>query len=328
VPLRAIEEKFADSVHGRAGVGCADCHRLMESLAAERATGASRLDSIVCKTCHSEQVAQYVQSVHAKASDKVCFACHDPHGSVPFSSLRGEERQAICQQCHTAVQHDWLPQERLHFNSLECATCHSPKSRKGISFTFEAGTTGKKLEGEILEALKVGAADEIVRQVDPDGDGVAETGELLDFLQRLGGVLPDSPQLRAEVLILESYHDFSKGGTRVKQCTQCHSAQAEFYEKLFVQLPAPGGGVTSLPVERAILGQMQSARQLGDLYLLGEGRIGREDVEDVLTAMKRVGYRWIDILGVLVLLGGVGFVAGHSLLRILTISRRRRRTRP
>jgi predicted CXXCH cytochrome family protein len=324
VPLRPIE-RFADSVHGQAGVDCAACHQEMSSLAEARAGGAAQIGTVVCGNCHGVQVFQYKDSVHARASDKTCFGCHNPHANVPFRSLRGEERQAICLTCHAAVRHDWLPQQTLHFKFLECATCHSPRSRKGVSFSFEGTDSGRKLDVELLEALGEPASGNLASVVDADGNGVASSQELLAFLDRLGAKLPEPARLRPQVLILEPHHDFSKGAEQARECTQCHSGRAEFYDKLFVQLPAPGGGVTSLPVERDILGQMGAARQLGDLYLLGESRISRKNVAEVLEAIRHVGYRWIDILGLLLLLGGLGFVGLHSLLRLLTIPRRRRR---
>jgi predicted CXXCH cytochrome family protein len=325
VPMRSMGT-FARSLHGRAGIACLDCHDAMADLHAVQRSGTERLDELACKSCHTAQFVQYKDSVHARISDKLCFGCHDPHANQPFRAMRGEERQAICLQCHQNARHAWLPQEKLHMQYLECTSCHSPQSRKGISFTFEAAETGKQLGPEILQAMGFQRSEELLDDIDRDGSRVASADELIGFLQRLSERLPQTPRLRPEVLILEAYHDFSKGPEATRQCHQCHSANAEFYDKLFVQLPAPGGGVTSLAVEREILGRMQSAAQLGELYLLGESRISREDVQEIIDAFKRIGYRWIDILGVLALLGSLGFVGGHVLLRLLTIPKRR--TRP
>jgi hypothetical protein len=41
--------------------------------------------------------------------------------------------------------------------------------------------------------------------------------------------------------------------------------------------------------------------------------------------VRKVGYKWLDVIGIVFILGGLGFVSLHGLVRILTMGMRKKR---
>ncbi len=92
---------------------------------------------------------EFLSSVHTsdKIEDFTCWKCHDPH-SFSLNVRNGKSIREIvayannvCFSCHTnqnkfqllsenkkselIVQHDWLPNQGLHFNKVRCIECHN-----------------------------------------------------------------------------------------------------------------------------------------------------------------------------------------------------------
>jgi hypothetical protein len=137
---------------------CTDCH------AAGYETfphpGELRMEPMYgCLDCHSGEVTfaqyqferidtEYRASVHADLEPEgfTCWSCHNPHSYRITARNRnlGEivaYDNAICLNCHSDFnrfqlltereeiniisQHDWLPNQRLHFGSVRCIECHA-----------------------------------------------------------------------------------------------------------------------------------------------------------------------------------------------------------
>ena len=127
-----------------------------------------------------------------------------------------------------------------------------------------------------------------------------------------------------KVLVLKPSHNYTKG-TPAKDCALCHSTGAGFYSKLIMEIPEEGGGVRTLPMDKSILAGMHAISATGSFYLLGEGRLTNRDITDFLFMVRKIGYKWLDAIGILFVLGGVGFVGLHAFIRISTIKLRKRR---
>ncbi len=117
-------------------------------------------DYWTCLDCHGydENFAQYIfeeideehmKSVHYTATDGEfsCWECHDPHTYKLLTRSTAEMDQIImesnnmCLDCHgnevkfamisdrelgnLIPQHDWLPNQNLHFQSVRCLDCHA-----------------------------------------------------------------------------------------------------------------------------------------------------------------------------------------------------------
>jgi len=121
-------KRFSSSVHAITGIGCKECHDVHFL----NKTAKQRIDAPVCVRCHKETCAVYDNSVHCKKGAVSCTGCHNPHNIKTYKELNANERMAVCSHCHKDYieKHGWLPNTALHFNYLECTTCHSPRGQR------------------------------------------------------------------------------------------------------------------------------------------------------------------------------------------------------
>jgi len=149
--------QFAESNHKY--FKCTDCHS--EDYDTFPHPGRLRMEAkYACIDCHGgdetyakfkfeEIETEFQASVHATKhkDDFSCWLCHNPH--TYKISLRSEEKikdivaydNAICLDCHDNIikyqmltdkvnpdideKHSWLPNQKLHFNSVRCIECHA-----------------------------------------------------------------------------------------------------------------------------------------------------------------------------------------------------------
>jgi predicted CXXCH cytochrome family protein len=330
IPPIPSRDNYFNTVHGKNGVECIDCHADLTVLHEGTGFEVKELGTPVCANCHPRVMAEYKNSLHARVSEKICFSCHDPHSSVPFMQLNVEQRQAICTKCHDPERgHFWLPQRELHFKYLECTMCHAPQAEKGMVFYLQRINKEGKAErldyAEVAKLLGMERPD-LGKLLDSDGNGFLEDREVLAFLQLLKERSPrETIELGVRVLVLKPSHNFTDKGTKAKDCAICHSSGAKFYSKLIMEIPESGGGVRTLPMGRSILAGIHAIPVTSGFYLLGEDRLAKRDVADLLFIVRKIGYKWLDVIGVLFILGSVGFVSLHAFLRIVTIKMRKRR---
>lgn len=330
IPPIPSKDYYFTTVHGQNGVECIDCHADLTILRNGEGFEVKGLKTPVCEHCHADVMAEYKDSLHAKVSEKICFGCHDPHSSVPFTELSVEQRQAICTKCHDPERgHDWLPQKDLHFKDLECTMCHAPLAEKGMVFYLQrVNKEGKeeRLEyGEVAKLLDMDKPD-LGKLLDSDSNGFLEDREVLSFLKSLGEKgRGDQVELGVKVLVLKPSHNYTDKGTKAKDCSLCHSSRAEFYSKLIMEIPEQGGGIRTLPMDKSILVGIHAIPVTSDFYLLGESKISKRDILDILFVVRKIGYKWLDVIGIIFIVGGLGFVGFHGLVRILTIGLRKKR---
>jgi hypothetical protein len=92
-----------------------------------------------------------------------------------------------------------------------------------------------------------------------------------------------------------------------------------------MEIPEYGGGIRTLRMDKSILAGIHAISATGSFYLLGEGRLSKRDIVDFLFMVRKIGYKWLDVIGILFILGGLGFVGVHTFLRVITIKMRKRR---
>jgi predicted CXXCH cytochrome family protein len=150
-------DQFYNSVHW--SFSCLDCHdeaynefpHAMELRFAEYWT---------CMDCHGyddnfasfrfEEIDEaHMNSIHSTATegDFSCWNCHDPHSYQLLSRANKSmadiilESNNMCLECHGDIEkfrllsdrelgnivpeHDWLPNQGLHFKAVRCIECHS-----------------------------------------------------------------------------------------------------------------------------------------------------------------------------------------------------------
>ncbi|MCX5809259.1 MAG: ammonia-forming cytochrome c nitrite reductase subunit c552 [Proteobacteria bacterium] len=263
-------ETFKKTVHGKKGVSCIDCH-----------ISQKQIDDSVCISCHEELYGVYKGTSHAKKGAVRCTDCHNPHGLTPYKGLDSRERIAVCSRCHKdyLAKHSWLPNTLLHFNYLECSTCHSPGSTKSMVFYLKTKEGNKKLEltyNDIEKAL--GDKKEIESIIDRDGDGVISYKELTGFFTGLSEKLQKDIFLDSSIVVTKVYHTYSEKSRKQKVCASCHSENAPFYESMYLAIPGKDGH-TYIPVKRTILSALPTSLFI-DICLLGEKKIKVKDFKE------------------------------------------------
>ncbi len=116
VPETADMNDFQQSVHGKAGMQCTDCHQSRK-----------KPGNDICAGCHSNAGKAFAASAHGSAGDKAsCKGCHGSHSIKAAKNLT----ETVCATCHTTVYR--LYQSGVHTiggrtdkkGALLCADCH------------------------------------------------------------------------------------------------------------------------------------------------------------------------------------------------------------
>ncbi len=336
---------YWNSVHGINDIQCMDCHadlKVVKTASGFEVVSGAR----VCENCHGDIMEEYEGSQHYKASKKSCSGCHDPHSVGPFAQLTVAQRSAICLKCHkdTKEKHQWLPQQDIHFEYVECTMCHAPGAEKGIVFYLEAidnqGKERKVSYENIVKLLNLKEGTELQSVIDKNGDNILQTDEVSDFLQKLNANKEylhqkgwEKIRLGVNLVVLQASHNYTSKGLKAKECYICHAPDTKFYSKLLLELPTGPSEVAGVDLDKYILVSLEKIPRDSGFYFLGQNRISKQDLENLKQALKKknysvilkIGYKWLDVIGVLMIIGIIGFVGFHTTLRILTIPNRRRR---
>ncbi|MGD0663022.1 MAG: cytochrome c3 family protein [Syntrophorhabdales bacterium] len=314
IPELPSAKDFGKTVHGRAGVACTDCHTSQR----KEADSPTEI-SIVCAKCHEDIVAVRRNSLHTKMGVPQCTECHNPHKIRSYRELQAKERVAVCTRCHRDYleRHRWLPNTSLHFDYLECATCHSPRSEKSVVFYFAQNTpTGKvRLSYDQLFALSGEDPVGLVKKDGPD----TEIGRLFTLLRRRN----ENLVIDASIVVTKPFHSYAETHLREKQCITCHSGEARFYDSMFFILPGKTAA-TYVPVRGTLLSTFPIAGFV-DFFLLGEDKIMKSDVYALFGHGKAMdtrrtpglGFKLIDFLGLLLIVLIVFGISVHIILRLV-----------
>ncbi|MEW6348333.1 MAG: cytochrome b/b6 domain-containing protein [Thermodesulfobacteriota bacterium] len=317
--------RFAKSAHYKHGVGCVSCHPGIDSISRTSRHPHRKGIEPRCGECHERVTREYAKSVHAQVSKKICYSCHNPHYSVSFRGMSGDDRKKICLRCHEAAQsHRWLPHRDLHFKYLECTSCHSLNAQIGMLIRVVDSNDGVRDESLPFARLRQATeAEDLIGTLDQDRNGRLSGHELSVFVEKLRERGIPGASLAVRILVLKPTHDFSSRGEKARDCTLCHSPDARFYSKIVLEIPESGGGASTVPVDNDILLRLSRATLGADFYLLGESRIRKEDIDDLVAAVKRVGIKWVDLFGVFLVWWALAAVCFHALLMFVTRSSRR-----
>jgi predicted CXXCH cytochrome family protein len=320
IPLLPASEDFSRTVHGESGVTCVDCH------GSEKKTAHGwKMDSTVCAKCHTDVSEAHSQSVHVKKNAAVCVDCHNPHRIKSYRDLTAEERTAICARCHGNYvgMHRWLPNTRLHFSYLECATCHSPGSQKSMVYYFAEEENGAKapLSYDRLVAL---CGQDPAKSITGGGDGETDSriGRLFTVLKRRNKHII----IDASIIVTKVYHNYTETRIKEKECLSCHSRQAEFYDSMLFRLPAKES-VSYIPVKGTVFSSYP-IETFVDLFLLGEEKLTKRDFQ-VFFGLKEpretervasLSFKLIDFIGLFLMFLVLAGICVHVTLR-LTVKR-------
>lgn len=305
------QNSFNYSMHNINGIKCVDCHEDITELNMDAELPHSAiLAPAQCAKCHAEENEAYQNSVHRKAKGKgvsiPCYSCHEYHYVTKLDSDSVFEREnRFCLKCHNPNNsHDWLPQKEAHFAYVECSVCHAPDAARRINLRFYDLIQQKFLNADdILAALKTDAKG-FMPLIDLDKDGVINPDEFdnMVFLFRQANL---RGTFHAELVVemSPSVHQINRGGAQ-GDCNLCHEPTSPFFQDITFYLRTKDDRLVTNQVDRKVL----ETYNLNHFYALGGTRV-----------------RLLDMIGILIFVGGLGVAAGHLTIRILTIPLRQRR---
>jgi predicted CXXCH cytochrome family protein len=307
--------EFPKTVHGQKGVRCTDCH-----------ISKDKITDKVCVRCHEQVYHTYEKSIHVKKGATSCIDCHNPHLIKTYKEFNAKERIAICSRCHKdyLARHEWLPNTMLHFDYLECTTCHSPGSEKSMVFFFADRQSNKRnaLQYEDFERI-VGKNGHLKSAIKTKAENMVKGEEVGRFVVDMKKKMGEGIFVDGKIIVTKVHHDYSVKGHKERNCITCHSPQAHFYNSMYLLLPEKDRHIY-VPVK----GTRFAGYPIGmasDIYLLGEERITKDDLYALfgkapggpLAYAKGFGLKLIDLVGVILVILTILSILAHALLRIL-----------
>lgn len=303
--------RFKFSVHNVNGITCVDCHSDIEELNwDDEVPHATALAVVNCVDCHDAEGEAYINSVHKKAGGKgitiPCYACHGYHFVTHMEADSVFEREnAFCLKCHNPDNfHDWLPQKETHFAFVECAVCHALDAPRYIALRFyDLISNDFVSSNDLLKALGTDY-DNFMDKIDSDKDNIISVDELenLVLLLRQKNIRGTFHGELVVELVPEVHH--VNRGQANRDCEQCHNPESPFFEEVYICLNKEDGTRDHHKVERPVL----ESYYVNHFYAIGGTRV-----------------RLLDKIGLALIVGGLGVVASHLLVRVVTAPARRRK---
>lgn len=285
---------------------CADCHG---SHAVGRKALAETMSGVPCRKCHQEVFEAYKGSVHGAAKQKgtghapLCSNCHSAHDVKPaLASLTPKD---MCMACHadvTAAHNEWLPNTEAHFDAVACTACHVPRELKR---TVYIRVTDEET-GEMVSEAKMREYLGSQYQELTAGNSPIEASKLWAIYQKLNGN-GSHVHMAGSVSLNDgkNAHHLASKMKAVRQCEYCHSAGSEFFKAASIVVSKADGREKRYSVDSAALGSVFAVLPMNQFYVLGGTRL------------------WIlDMLGLVMLAGGIAVPVVHGTIRAATAKRR------
>lgn len=280
---------------------CTSCH----SPHAVIKGAAHAMETVPCKTCHSDIFDAYATSVHGTlrtagiTQAPLCYSCHGAHDvKVPTA---GAGLKATCFGCHkdAEAKHKlWLPNAQLHFTVISCPACHSPTAHRKVDLAL----LSTKSKDEAAQPIGVpefeGSHDSST--VGDKGLDPATLFTLMQTLNRAGVDNKTTIKGRLTVSSGVEAHKIAAASEAIKNCATCHKAGSAAFQSVTISVAGSGGVPVSYGVNKDVLHSAFSIPSIGGFYAMGATRI-----------------MLLDVLLVLGLLVGFGIPALHLTIRWL-----------
>jgi nitrate/TMAO reductase-like tetraheme cytochrome c subunit len=288
---------FGGTPHAEAG--CPACHAGVSDSHPDDGVAPGKAS---CGDCHDDVEAEYAGSVHA--GNAGCVDCHNPHAVKAQDEVSGYDMNRPCANCHDShemvVSHmRWLPQTGTHLSVLPCITCHTG-SEKMVLNLYLTREMDKTTEGDFklasyedLAALSGG--DEPGSLLDRDGNKLVSIEELRNFNRN-----PNNRDFRLQGMMVPAHQSHSYDILYNRwDCTYCHGTGPQSLQTSFLSFPEPDGSYRRMNVESgAVLSVLYATP---DFYMVGATRNSS-----------------LNLLGAMILAGGLVMPIGHGFLRFLT----------
>lgn len=111
------------SLHQTSDVACTNCHK---SHAIQDAVLVKTTQAPICFSCHADKRAAALKPSHHPVLEgrMSCSDCHNPHGSLTQTMLRGTTINDTCLSCHDEKRGPFLWEHAPV--QEECTICHTP----------------------------------------------------------------------------------------------------------------------------------------------------------------------------------------------------------
>ena len=288
---------FDSTVH--AELGCPSCH---ESVTDQHPDDGQAVTKAVCLDCHGEIDEELSGSSHAE--NAACGDCHNPHKVRGLNEVSGYDMNQTCAGCHDPQEvvqsHDsWLPQADLHIAKLPCISCHTGSEEYEIVLYIiqnESDAAFGDFELAKYDNLQTVAGNaEIKHLIDLNQDDFISLTELRTFNRNPAY---QGMRLQGTLTPKEISHTVNIQNNRW-DCTFCHASGPEAMQTSHLALPTEQGSYQRIAVERgAVLKALNGAP---DFYLMGATRSAS-----------------LNIIGILIIIGGCLLPLGHGTMRFLT----------
>lgn len=293
---------FAGTPH--ADVGCVSCH---SSVTDSHPDDGKPVSKARCKECHDNVYTEYAKSAHSGNAE--CGDCHNPHAVRSPTQVSGYDMNRQCASCHDDKQMNtmhaqWLPQVTLHMEALPCITCHTGSKNYVINLFIAKPVGGGAGAGYALasyEDLKKITGEQSVQSlIDTNGDNHISLDELYAFNRN-----PDYKALGLQGMMMPETvtHSFQVLENRW-DCSFCHASGPKAMQTSFLAFPQPDKTYKRMAVERGAV--LDALYGTPNFYMLGATRS-----------------KVLNIIGLLIIAGGLVLPVGHGTLRFLTRKNRK-----
>lgn len=319
---KKISVEYSESVHAKAHLkgnkeapDCLKCHGYHN---VARITSNLTLRYETCIRCHNTEKMSFEESVHYKVFKEgiknapVCSSCHNAHKVLSANIANLNESCFNCHENIKASHNKWLynPPFKLesfvdvHFAGSSCAVCHASGDRAIILTLFTS--ENKPLTFEEISKLTNWDIETIKTKLDLNNDNFIEKDELKQFMCDLKESVKAKLKGRLDLVNANDAHKILSKDSAVKDCAVCHDPEAQFTGR--IEINKEGEKAEKIALERTAVNSFYAIPNIKDFYVLGLTKI------DILDTLFIIG-----------LIAGIGVVAGHVFLRIITIPVRRKK---
>ncbi|WP_303721436.1 cytochrome C [Malonomonas rubra] len=282
-----------------AEMGCLSCH---ESVGEEHPDDGVEVSKANCLDCHAEIEEEHQASAHG--GNATCGDCHNPHRVHGLTEVSGYDLNQQCANCHqnssvVESHSEWLPQADLHVAKLPCISCHTA-SEDYVIILYIIQQESEAVEGDFELSdhadLQTLAGDRNIQSlIDLNQDNFVSLAELRTFNRN-----PGYEKMRLEATLTPKIvsHSVQTLDNRW-DCSFCHTSGTEKMQTSFIALPNAEGTFSRIEVERGAI--LKALNGTPDFYMMGTTRSAS-----------------LNIIGLMIIIGGLLMPIGHGTLRFLT----------
>lgn len=286
---------------------CTDCHGFH---AVKKKSALDTMAGVPCKNCHKDVFSAFAESVHGKArlngnsAAPLCTSCHHAH-DIKATALN-EGIKDSCLGCHkraVELHKKWLPNAALHLDSVSCAVCHSPNAGGRVFLCLVDKHTGKPFTEEQVVKLLGEHYKELIGLMNPRSSAITNEG-LYEIVKKLNAGSENTKVTLIGSISLSrgiEAHNLTLKQHAVKECAQCHSEKSDFFRNVSLVIIKDNGEAELFNTDQEVLGSLFSVLPASQFYAL------------VSTRLKV-----LDIIGILMVAGGVSLPIIHLLIRKVT----------